>query len=83
MDFIYVMLMFGFILKSMHFTHITPRFVPYIYRMSTIMGMFSIAVFIVLIVDMITGIVDSIKCLAAVNGVCEITCILFFILSLG
>ena len=74
MDFIYIMLMFGFILKSMHFTHMTDRFIPYIYRMSTIMGMFSLAVIIVLIVDMITGIIDSIKCLTATDGVCQITC---------
>lgn len=75
------MLMFGFIFKSIHFTHITKRFIPYIYTMSTIMGIFAFVVFLVLIVDMITGIVDSIKCLTSTNGVCEITCNSFFISS--
>lgn len=67
MDFIYVMLMLGLVFKSMHFTHRTERFIPYIYIMSTIMGMFSIAVFIVLFYDMILGIIDSILCLNPEN----------------
>lgn len=82
MDFIYVMFMLGFIFKSIHFTHITKKFVPYVYIMSTIMGMFSFAVFLVLLVDMITGIVDSIKCLST-TGVCQITCKICFYLSFG
>lgn len=62
MDFIYVMFMLGLVFKSIHFTHRTERFIPFVYIMSTIMGLFSLAVFIVLIVDMITGIYDSIQC---------------------
>lgn len=73
-DFIYIMLMLGFVFKSIHFTHITKKFIPYIYTMSTIMGLFSFIVFLVLLVDMITGIVDSIKCLVNPQNVCQITC---------
>lgn len=44
------------------------------------MGMFSIAVFIVLVVDMITGIIDSIGCFGNEQGeACSITCIFHFI----
>lgn len=78
MDFVYVLLILGLILKSIHFTHRTPRFVPYIYTVSTIIGMFSIAVFIVLVVDMIIGIIDSISCLQGLNN-CQITCNFFII----
>jgi len=62
MDFIYILIMLGLVFKSIHFTHRTERFIPYVYAASTILGLFSIAVFIVLIVDMITGIIDSIGC---------------------
>lgn len=75
MDFLYIMLMLGLVFKSMHMTHRTERFIPYIYICSTILGMFSIAVFIVLFVDMITGIIDSIQCFASGQGDdCSITC---------
>jgi hypothetical protein len=38
------------------------------------MGLFSIAVFAVLIIDMAQGISDSIKCLANPNKICQVTC---------
>lgn len=45
--------------------------------------MLSIAVFIVLIVDMITGIIDSIGCFTSGEGTdCQITCTFLFIQSL-
>jgi hypothetical protein len=65
MDFIFIMLMFGLIFKSIHFTHRTEEFISYVYACSTIFGIFATIVFIVLIVDMITGIIDSIKCFSA------------------
>ena len=51
--------------------------------MSTIMGLFSFAVFIVLIVDMITGMVDSIKCLSNPSQTCQITCTFIIYLVLA
>ena len=73
MDFIYVMLMFGFVFYSMHFTHRHKRFLPFIYAISTIMGVFAIIVLVVLFVDMITGIVETINCYVDANN-CVITC---------
>lgn len=73
MDFIYVMLMLGLVFKSMHFTHREEKFIPFVYGMSTVMGMFSIAVFLVLLVDMIRGIVDTFACTDQVKTNC-ITC---------
>jgi hypothetical protein len=74
MDFIYIISMLGLVLKSMHFTHRTEQFLPFIYGISTVMGLFSIAVFTVLFIDMAQGIADSIKCLARPNQVCQVTC---------
>ncbi len=65
--------MLGLVFKSIHFTHRTKPFIPFVYGMSTVMGLFSLAVFLVLLIDMITGIVDSIKCLGATNT-CQVTC---------
>lgn len=56
-DFIYVMLFLGLIFKSIHFTNRNEKFIPYIYIVSTIFGMLAITIFIVLFVDMVTGIV--------------------------
>lgn len=83
MDFIYVISLLGLVFKSMHFTHRTQRFFPFVYGMSTIMGMFSIAVFIVLIVDMAQGIADSIKCLTNPGKTCQVTCKYISIVSFG
>jgi hypothetical protein len=75
MDFIYIMLMLAFIFKSMHFTHRTEKFIPFAYIMSTIMGIFSVIVLIVLISDMIQGIIDSYRCYRLANpNDCQITC---------
>lgn len=46
------------------------------------MGLFSIAVFIVLFYDMILGIVDTIKCLNPKN-VCTLTCNIIVLFSFG
>ncbi len=78
LDFIYVLFMLGLIFKSIHFTHRTKPFIPFIYGMSTIMGLFSVAVFLVLLVDMIQGIADSIKCMT-LKGPCQVTCNILFI----
>lgn len=72
-DFIYVMLMFGFVFYSMHFTHRHKKFLPFIYGILTIMGIFAIIVLIVLFVDMITGVIETIKCFQNENN-CELTC---------
>lgn len=81
MDFIYVMFMLGFIFKSIHFTHITKNLCPMCTSCLRSWGC-SPSQFLVLLVDMITGIVDSIKCLST-TGVCQITCKICFYLSSG
>lgn len=61
-DFIYVAMMLSLILFSMHFSHRNPRFVPYIYGFATTFGILAIIVFIVLLYDMISGLVDGQTC---------------------
>ena len=79
MDFIYVIMMLGLVLKSIHFTHREEKFIPYVYGMSTVMGLFSIAVFLVLLIDIIVGIVDSIKCMGLLDQTkCQVTCTEYF-----
>jgi hypothetical protein len=74
MDFIYILLMLAFIFKSMHFTHRTERFIPFAYTISTIMGLFSVIVIVVLLVDMAQGIYDTVKCFSKPMDECSITC---------
>lgn len=54
-DFIYVMVFFGLIFYSMHLTNREARFKTFYYGVSTTYGLFSFAVFGVLIFDIITG----------------------------
>lgn len=61
-DFIYVISFLGFVLRSIHLTHRNKKFIPYIYGISTFMGIASIIVFIVLLYDMISGFVDKDSC---------------------
>jgi cellulose synthase/poly-beta-1,6-N-acetylglucosamine synthase-like glycosyltransferase len=72
-DFIYILIMLAFVFKSMHFTHRTERFIPFTYIVSTIMGIFSIIVFIVLITDMLNGMIDAAKCIKDISK-CSFTC---------
>lgn len=68
------MLMMGLVFKSMHFTHKDEKFYPYVYALSTIFGILSVVVFVILIVDMVQGIIDSVKCFSAGDIYCSITC---------
>ena len=62
MDFIYVMFVLTMIFMSVHLTNSNPRYKPYIYAISTLFGLFGIAVFLVLTIDVIRGLVDSEQC---------------------
>jgi hypothetical protein len=62
MDFIYVMLVGSVIFFSLHLTNSNPKFKPYIYAVSTLFGLFSIAVFGVLVVDVFRGLIDRTAC---------------------
>jgi hypothetical protein len=54
-DFIYIMLYLGLIFFSMHLTNKDKRFIPYVYITSTMLGLLSWAIFIVLFIDIIRG----------------------------
>lgn len=54
-DFIYAMIFLGLVFFSMHLTNRETRFRGFFYGVSTVYGIFSIAVFGVLLYDMITG----------------------------
>ena len=58
-DFIYVMLVGSIIFYSLHLTNNNKKFKPYIYAVSTLLGIFSVIVFLVLLVDIIRGLVDN------------------------
>lgn len=62
MDFIYVMLVLTVIYYSLHLTHGAKHFKPYIYAVSTLFGLFAVAVFLVLAVDVFRGLIDNAQC---------------------
>ncbi len=62
MDFIYVVLIMTIVFYSLHLTNTHKRFKPYIYGISTIFGLFMLAVFIVLAVDIFRGLIDNEAC---------------------
>lgn len=56
------MLVGSMIFFSLHLANRNKRFIPYIYAVSTIFGIFGISVFVVLAVDVIRGLVDNSTC---------------------
>ena len=54
-NFIYAMLIFGLIYFSMNLTNRNERFVRFVYSVSTFLGMISIIMLIILVVDLIRG----------------------------
>lgn len=56
-DFIYVMTYLGFIFKSMHLTNKNHKFIPFIYGASTLLGVLSLIIFVILGVDLIRGLI--------------------------
>lgn len=63
MDFVYVMLVGAIIYYSLHLTNGSKHFKPYIYAISTLLGIFSVSVFIVLAVDVFRGLIDNSQCI--------------------
>lgn len=61
-DFIYVILICSIVFFSLHLTNGNKKYKPYLYAISTIFGIFSLIVFVVLLVDVIRGIVDNAAC---------------------
>ena len=52
-DFIYIMNFFGLVFFSMHLTSKNTKFMPYIYIASTVFGLFSLIIFIILTYDLV------------------------------
>ncbi len=58
-DFIYIANFLGLVFFSMHLTSRNTKFMPYIYIASTLFGLFSLIIFIVLTYDLITGLAGN------------------------
>ena len=61
-NFIYTVLWLGFILYSIHMNNKNPKFIAYIYATSTIYGILSLIVMIVLTVDIVRGLSGTASC---------------------
>ena len=62
MDFIYVMMISAIIFYSLHFKSSNKCFIPLIYTVSTIFGIFMLIIMGVLSVDIIRGLIDGSSC---------------------
>lgn len=62
MDFIYVLLIMTIVFMSLHLTNRHKRFIPYIYGVSTLFGLFMVCVFVVLVVDILRGLINNETC---------------------
>jgi len=62
MDFIYVLMIAGIIFYSLHFKAGSSYFIPLIYTVSTIFGIFMLIIMGVLAVDIIRGLIDNSSC---------------------
>ena len=62
MDFIYVMMIAGVVFYSLHFKSNNKYFVPLIYTVSTVFGIFMFIIMGVLAVDIIRGLVNGSAC---------------------
>lgn len=62
MDFIYVLLIMTIVFMSLHLTNRHKRFIPYIYGVSTLFGLFMVCVFAVLVVDIFRGLINNDTC---------------------
>jgi hypothetical protein len=67
MNFVYVVLWLGFILYSIHMNNKNKQFITYIYGTSTVMGIFSLVVTIVLAVDIVRGLIGDTSCNFLIN----------------
>lgn len=57
-DFVYIMLYLALIFFSMHLTNKNKKFLPYLYITSTMLGILSIVIFVLLGVDLVRGLAD-------------------------
>ena len=62
MDFIYVLLIMSIVFFSLHLTSNHKKYKPYLYLVSTLLGLFMIAVFIVLTIDILRGLIHNDSC---------------------
>ena len=54
-NFVYIMTTMGLIFYSMNLKNSDKKFIPFIYGVSTMLGLFSLCVFLILIVDIVRG----------------------------
>jgi uncharacterized membrane protein YkgB len=62
MNFIYVMLIGGLVFYSLTLTNKNKKFASFVYGVSTILGILSVIVFTVLLVDLIRGLPGNSSC---------------------
>lgn len=58
-DFLFVLLVMTIVFLSLHLTNSNSKLKPYIYGISTAMGIFMLVVFAVLTVDIVRGLIDN------------------------
>jgi len=63
MDFMYVILMGSMIFLSINLAHNNVKFKPYLYFISTVLGLFQVIVFILLAVDLIRSTQNQSSCI--------------------
>lgn len=59
MDFIYALMVSGIVFYSLHFKNNSKYFIPLIYTVSTVLGIFIWIIMLVLLVDIIRGLVGD------------------------
>lgn len=64
-DFLYVMLLLTIVFYSLHLKSDQPRFKYYVYAVSTLFGLFMLAVIVVLLVDTVRGLLNDEACKSA------------------
>ena len=61
-DFIYVLLIMTIVFFSLHLPNRHKKFMPYIYGISPLFGLFMVCVFLVLVVDIFRGLLNNDTC---------------------
>ena len=62
-DFMYVMIFLGLVFYSMHMNNKNTRFQPFLYAASTVYGIISIIIFVILFYDIINGLIGQSTCI--------------------
>jgi hypothetical protein len=73
MDFIYALMVVSIVFFSLNFKNTSKYFIPLIYTVSTVLGIFIWIIMFVLIVDIIRGLIGDSSCIYIPMKICPIT----------